>query len=35
MPLDCLEAFKSLWADQGVQLAINKGNEYSLHDNLS
>jgi len=35
MPLDCLQAFNSLWADKGVQLAILKGNEYALHDNLS
>lgn len=34
MPLDCLNAFKSLWRDEGVQLAIKKGNEYALHDNL-
>ncbi|KAK3673474.1 hypothetical protein LTR78_006708 [Recurvomyces mirabilis] len=34
MPLDCLNAFKSLWRDHGVQLAIKKGNEYALHDNL-
>ncbi|OCL01028.1 guanine nucleotide binding protein, alpha subunit [Cenococcum geophilum 1.58] len=35
MPLDCLAAFNSLWADKGVQLAILKGNQYALHDNLS
>lgn len=35
MPLDCLNAFKSLWEDEGVQLAIRKGNEYALHDNLT
>lgn len=35
MPLDCLNAFKSLWRDEGVQLAIKKGNEYALHDNLT
>lgn len=34
MPLDCMNAFKSLWKDEGVQLAIRKGNEYALHDNL-
>lgn len=34
MPLDCMNAFKSLWRDEGVQLAIRKGNEYALHDNL-
>ncbi|EME49409.1 G protein alpha-like subunit [Dothistroma septosporum NZE10] len=35
MPLDCLNAFRSLWEDQGVQAAIKKGNEYALHDNLT
>lgn len=35
MPLDCLGAFRALWKDEGVQLAIRKGNEYALHDNLS
>ena len=35
MPIDCLHAFKSLWHDEGVQLAIEKGNEYALHDNLT
>jgi guanine nucleotide-binding protein subunit alpha len=35
MPMDCLAAFNSLWADKGVQLAILKGNQYALHDNLS
>ncbi|KAJ9638966.1 G-Protein alpha subunit [Coniosporium tulheliwenetii] len=35
LPLDCLHAFTSLWADKGVQLTILKGNEYALHDNLS
>ena len=35
MPLDCLHAFQNLWVDKGVQLAMLKGNEYALHDNLS
>ncbi len=35
MPQECLAAFNSLWADKGVQLAILKGNQYALHDNLS
>jgi guanine nucleotide-binding protein subunit alpha, other len=35
MPLDCMHAFKSLWRDRGVQMAIQKGNEYALHDNLT
>jgi guanine nucleotide-binding protein subunit alpha len=34
-PQECLSAFNSLWADKGVQLAILKGNQYALHDNLS
>lgn len=34
MPLDCLNAFNNLWVDEGVQLAISKGHEYALHDNL-
>ncbi|KAK4972574.1 hypothetical protein LTR28_012219 [Elasticomyces elasticus] len=28
MPLECMHAFKSLWTDQGVQVAIQKGNDY-------
>jgi guanine nucleotide-binding protein subunit alpha, other len=35
MPGDYYAAFESLWADKGVQLAILKGNEYALHDNLT
>ncbi len=35
MPIDCLNAFKCLWKDEGVQLAIKKGHEYALHDNLA
>ena len=35
MPIDCLKAFANLWVDTGVQLAIKKGNEYALHDNLT
>ncbi|KAF2237963.1 guanine nucleotide binding protein, alpha subunit [Viridothelium virens] len=35
MPMQCLNAFTALWRDQGIQLAIKKGNEYALHDNLS
>lgn len=34
LPLNCMAAFKCLWADQGVQTAIAKGHEYALHDNL-
>ncbi|KAF2432719.1 guanine nucleotide binding protein, alpha subunit [Tothia fuscella] len=35
MPMDSMHAFTSLWADKGVQVAMLKGNEYALHDNLS
>ncbi|KAK3716035.1 hypothetical protein LTR37_006765 [Vermiconidia calcicola] len=35
MPIDCLHAFKNLWRDSGVQIAIMRGNEYALHDNLT
>jgi guanine nucleotide-binding protein subunit alpha len=35
LPENYLEPIKSLWADEGVQKAILKGNEYALHDNLS
>lgn len=35
MPIPCLNAFKVLWQDAGVQLAIRKGHEYALHDNLT
>ena len=35
MPRECLDAFTSLWKDGGVQVAIEKGNEYALHDNLT
>lgn len=35
LPQDYLEPVKSLWADSGVQVAVSKGNEYALHDNLS
>lgn len=35
MPIDCLNAFRELWKDAGIQLAIKKGHEYALHDNLT
>lgn len=35
LPVDYLEPVRSLWADAGVQVAVSKGNEYALHDNLS
>lgn len=34
MPVESLNAFLSLWQDKGVQMAMLKGNEYALHDNL-
>jgi guanine nucleotide-binding protein subunit alpha, other len=35
MPQQYYQAFSSLWDDKGVQLAMLKGNEYALHDNLN
>jgi hypothetical protein len=35
LPLEYLTCFKDLWADMGIQMAILKGNEYALHDNLN
>ncbi len=35
MPPEYLAAFADLWADKGVQFAMEKGNEYALQDNLS
>jgi guanine nucleotide-binding protein subunit alpha, other len=26
---------KAMWLDSGVQLAVAKGHEFALHDNLS
>jgi guanine nucleotide-binding protein subunit alpha len=34
LPIEYLNAFKSMWADEGVQAAVSKGNEFALHDNL-
>ena len=34
-PHDYLHAFRSLWADEGLQLAVLKGNEYAIDDNVS
>jgi guanine nucleotide-binding protein subunit alpha len=34
LPLQYLQPFKDLYADAGVQQAIEKGNEFALHDNL-
>lgn len=33
-PQEYLEPFVSLWTDRGAQAAIQRGNEYALHDNL-
>lgn len=35
LPVEYLTAFNNLWQDRGIQLAMLKGNEYALHDNLS
>jgi guanine nucleotide-binding protein subunit alpha len=35
IPIEYLRAFKDLWSDPGIQKAIERGNEYALHDNLS
>ncbi|RFU27259.1 hypothetical protein B7463_g9078, partial [Scytalidium lignicola] len=35
IPAEYLQAFKDLWKDDGIQKAIERGNEYALHDNLS
>lgn len=34
LPMDYLQPFKTLWSDAGIQKAIEKGNEFALHDNL-
>ena len=34
MPQDYLAPVKALWRDGGVKRAIEKGNEFALHDNL-
>lgn len=35
LPKDYLDPIKALWADGGVSRAMEKGNEYALHDNLA
>jgi len=35
IPIDYLHCFADLWSDAGIQLAMLKGNEYALHDNLN
>jgi hypothetical protein len=32
---DIRDAMKAMWSDPGVQLAVSKGHEFALHDNLS
>lgn len=34
LPQEYLEPVRQLWADTGVRRAMEKGNEYALHDNL-
>jgi len=34
-PVAYLDPLKSLWADSGVQLCYEKGNQYALHDNMN
>ncbi|TAQ88101.1 hypothetical protein B7494_g3554 [Chlorociboria aeruginascens] len=34
IPMEYLRAFKDMWRDPGIQKAIERGNEYALHDNL-
>lgn len=35
LPQDFLDPIKALWQDEGVRRAIEKGNEFALHDNLA
>ncbi|RDW81925.1 G protein alpha subunit [Coleophoma cylindrospora] len=35
IPIEYRQAFKDLWKDPGMQTAIERGNEFALHDNLS
>jgi guanine nucleotide-binding protein subunit alpha len=34
LPEEYREPVKRLWVDGGVRKAMEKGNEYALHDNL-
>lgn len=34
-PREYLPAFRSLWEDKGVRVAVGRGNEFALHDNLA
>jgi len=35
IPIEYLRAFRDMWKDPGIQKAIERGNEFALHDNLS
>jgi guanine nucleotide-binding protein subunit alpha len=35
LPLQYLQAFKSLWADEGLQRVVKKGNEFALQENIT
>ncbi|PBP21447.1 G protein alpha subunit [Diplocarpon rosae] len=35
IPFEYLRAFKDMWSDSGIQKAIQRGNEFALHDNLA
>ncbi|PVH89202.1 G protein alpha subunit [Cadophora sp. DSE1049] len=35
IPVEYLRAFKDMWKDPGIQKAIERGNEFALHDNLA
>lgn len=35
IPIEYLRAFKDMWKDPGIQKAVERGNEYALHDNLA
>jgi guanine nucleotide-binding protein subunit alpha len=32
--LEVRDAMKTLWEDKGVQVAVSRGHEFALHDNL-
>jgi guanine nucleotide-binding protein subunit alpha len=34
IPIEYLRAFKDMWKDPGIQKAVERGNEFALHDNL-
>lgn len=34
-PREYLPAFRSIWKDSGVKDAVQRGNEFALHDNLA